>query len=270
MGMTKPDIHDYLLKRRTNLVWDDFNYYVSTDMWTTVATSAGGESVAAGNGDGGLLVLTTGGTQNNAVSARSTNKLWTFTNLKPIIFETVINYTDGDSNNAAMAFGFSSTWTAGTSSTDVLTDTAGLPQTSFSGCLFYKSPTDTVWSVITSVGSTQTITKTGMPCQGVAAGLNQVLQIQLMVLNGNVEASFFGGLFGIGGGSTGGMTNPGQLPALFPVGVAGTFPSRQIKHTVPIAGAVAMYAGAFAKNAGSGISQVCDVDYIGIDYLARP
>ena len=47
---------------------DDFAWYVTAHLWTSLATD-GGTSVAASAAHGGLLALTTGATDNNEAAA---------------------------------------------------------------------------------------------------------------------------------------------------------------------------------------------------------
>lgn len=274
MGFPKVDVHELLRKSRTNLFFDDFNWFVDAQMWTKFATSVGGEAVANSDGDGGLMTLTTGATLNNAVGLGSTRKLWTFGSMKPSAAQIEFKYTDADTDKMGFAFGFNSTWGATT-----LADTTFLPASSFSGCMVYKKPGDTTWSLVLSVGTDQTIVATSIPCQGIAAGYNQRFVIDLTIVNSFIEATFWiGAPQGIGGtqvnasvqGLAGGSVVGGEMPAVYTaLGIGGMLPGRQIKLTKAYAGAVAMTLGCAAK-AGSAASQVAYVDLMGVDYLARP
>ena len=76
------------------------------------------------------------------------------TNLKPIVFQTVIQYAEGNVDDANVIAGLMST-----SAANALLDDGGGPPASYSGLVFFKTDGDTVWQVETSVGGTQTTTR---------------------------------------------------------------------------------------------------------------
>lgn len=256
MGMNKPDIHNALQLRRTALVFDHFNEYVSGSghLWTS---GGSGGTVANNDGDGGILTLTTGAVQDQDAFVASTRKNWTFVSGKPLIFQIGCSYTEANTNKAGIYLGMASSFV------DVLVDTTYVLASPLSGVGIYKKPGDTLWTCFTSIGSTQYATQSTAPCQ--LAGIMQEFIIQVMVVGTSIEVTFFtGGMPAAtitGGGGTG-------LAPMIP-NVTTMARQQPIKHVVAYSGAAAMSMGASIK-AGSGSSEVLSVDYIGSEFLSIP
>jgi hypothetical protein len=83
-----------------------------------------------------------------------TNKNIVPTNLKPIVFQAVLQFTEGNTDDVNVIAGLLST-----SAANALLDDGGGPPASYSGLVFFKVDGDTVWQVETSVGGTQTTTR---------------------------------------------------------------------------------------------------------------
>jgi hypothetical protein len=83
-----------------------------------------------------------------------TNKNLVPTNLKPIVFQTVLQFTEGNADDVNVIAGLMSTTAA-----NALLDDGGGPPASYSGLVFFKIDGDTVWQVESSVGGTQTTTR---------------------------------------------------------------------------------------------------------------
>lgn len=248
MGMNKPDIHNSLELRRTSGIFDHFNSYTDTQLWT--AGGSGG-TVANSDGDGGILTLTTGAAQDQDAIVRTTRKLYTFVSGKPMLFQIGLSYTEANTNQAGIFVGFASSFT------DILTDTTYALPASISACGIFKKPGDILWSAFTSVGTTQYTTQSKTSC--IQAGLPQELVIQVMLAGSNLEATFWAGGFG--------ATASGRVPMLPNVTTMAAM--QPIKHVIAYSGAVAMYAGASVK-AGSSSSEVVSVDYLGTEFLSMP
>lgn len=273
MGMTKAELGAYLAKARTDHFFDDFNNYEDTAsvtgaFWTKFNTSAGGESITNPDGDGGILSLVTGGTQNNAVGIASAKKLMTPTNGKALIGQCELNYTDAHNNDCAIFFGFSDTFSA----TVPLADTTFAPPASGTLIGWLKEAGDATWRVIVQIGSAQFFQQSTVPCQGIAAGANQRLVVYAAELNGYMEGSFWGGpqgLLGTGVNTMAGQLDGGERPAVYNSLGTGFLPGRQIKGTISNTSAAAMKFGIVVK-AGGANSQTVSLDYMAFDYLARP
>jgi len=255
MGMNKPDIHDQLRFRRTDLIFDHFNNYTSGQLWTSGGASG---TVANNDGDGGILTLTTGAVQSQSAWVATTRNNWTFVAGKPMLFQTAINYTEAATNQAAIFVGWAVTMNG------ILTNVTGVPNANTSACGIYKRPGETLWRAFSSVGTTQNDTQS--KTSTLAPGITQELGIMVMInANSQLEATFFTG--GMGPPTTTGGGPLGQKPMLNNVtGMSGLQP---IKHYVSITGAAAMQLGVYVL-AGSGSSEVVSVDYISAEHLAIP
>ncbi len=255
MGMNKPDIHPDLQLRRTAGVFDHFNSYTDTQLWTKGGISG---TVANSDGVGGHLTLTTGAVQSQTAFVWTTRKNWQFLAGQPLIAQTVLSYTEANTSQAGIFFGFTSAMTG------ILTAVTGVPLNPCSACGIFKKPGDILWSAFTSVGATQLITQSINSC--ILPGQPQELIVQVMLTQGNIlEATFWAG--GVGPTTITGGGPPGQT-AMLP---NSTSMSRMqpIKHSMSITGAVAMGFGVNVL-AGSGSSEVVDVDYLASEILALP
>jgi hypothetical protein len=270
VGLAQPAEHDLLVKCRTNLLFNDFNDYTSGGLFTS-GTTGGGASVANNDGDGGILTLTTGATQNNEAWVATTRKLYTFQAGRAYRFQCELAYTEGSVNQAAIAFGFCSAFGAG-----MLVDTTFVPVSTFSGTIIYKVPGETVWRACTSIGTTQSVSQSVNTT--IQPGLNQRMVIQAQIVQANLEVTFWTGTTGVTantgsvGATTGGINLSGMQPLLLNFNNTGIAQRGiPVKHTVAYSGAVAMFAGAFMKSgAAGGVSEVGKLDYLATEYLCRP
>ena len=216
-------------------MWDDFSYYTdANNNWTKAVGSGGGVAMTAGAG--GLLQLTTGGTQNIFASIATTNAVFKFLAGRNWYVEALINYTEVATNQAAVAFGLSSVI-----STSLLTNSTGVPVNSFSGALLYKQTGDTYLRAITSNGTTQTLTASAQSTQPATAANYQLWRMEGRDVDGsNMEVTFF-------------LNESPIMDQTF---------HRPIKQTVAISGAATMNLVLMLKNVGGANSEVLNVDYI--------
>ncbi len=255
MGLLKADVHDALTKSRTDGIFDHFNFYETAKIWTSITTGSGA-TVAAGDADGGILLVTTGGTTNNEAGFKSTNKLFTFVANKPMLCQIGFSYTEAHVDDAGIAFGLASSWT------NILADTTFALPSSLSGALIYKKPNDTLWSAFASVGTTQSTQQSIQACQN--AGQMQYFYIQCTPdYAGMIEVAFWQGPYGIPSSGASGTYLP-MLP-----NVTSMARQQQIKFYISYASAAAMQLGFFVKASGSN-SEVVSVDYIGSEFLSIP
>lgn len=133
---------------------DHFRTFSTGGEWTSLAADSG-SSVAAGDTENGILVLTTGATDNNEACVKTTKKWLKFGQDKPNFFEALVQYTEANTDDANVFIGLSSALGA-----DMMVDNGAGPATSFSGCGFYKTDSDpngNYWKIVVSLGSTQTL-----------------------------------------------------------------------------------------------------------------
>ena len=220
--------------------YEDFQHYVTAQNgWTSGVTAVGGESVAVGSsGFGGTVVLTTGATAANEANITRTNKNFLFGNDLPLIFETNLSWTEASTNKLNFFAGFTSI--TGTGSM-LQSGNAG-PSTNFSGCGIYKKGNTNTWSVITSIGTVQTLTDSDTS-KIPGAGVRNVLRIEILPVTATqIDVTFY----------LNGQQLRDQSSRNLP-----------IRHQmVTFTGAAAMGCGVFAV-AGAAASEAVTVDYVG-------
>lgn len=143
---------DFVDQDRT-LVWEEnFLWYISPHLWTATLTDSGTTVALTTHGGGVALTPSDGSVTNNDENYLSwTNKNIVPTNLKPIVFQSEIQFTEGNTDDANIIVGLSST-----SAANALLDDGGGPPASYSGMVFFKVDGGTNWNVECSVGGTQT------------------------------------------------------------------------------------------------------------------
>lgn len=142
-----------ILSNDRTLVWEDnFLWYISPHLWTSTLTDTGSVTALTTHG-GGVAITPSDGTvaDNDEAYIGWTNKNIVPTNLKPIVFQTVIQYAEGATDDANVIAGLLST-----SAANALLDNGGGPPASYSGLCFFKVDGGTNWNIEASVGGTQT------------------------------------------------------------------------------------------------------------------
>ena len=234
MGRTLATPSHQHLNNRIFTWFEDFAWYITPHLWTSLA-SDGGTSVAIVTGDNGLLGLTTGATDNNEAAVRTTNKLFTIADGKTLVGEALLQYSEAATDDANVAFGFSSVIGA-----DQLLDDGAGPATNFSGALIYKVDGGTVWKVVSSKGTTQTISTSTKTAGGTT---QQKLTITITPTTSTIaEVTYL----------------VDDVP-LYDAAIVNR--QQPIKHYITYASAVAMYVGAYVK-AGGATSEVLNIDWI--------
>lgn len=183
---------EFYLGRRSFGFFDDFFEFVSGDLWTDTSPDTGA-TVAVSDAAGGVLVLTTGGTDNNEAYCLTTKELFKFAADKPLVFETRLQYAEANTDDANVCCGFMDAVGA-----DSILDNGAGPKASYSGAVFFKVDGGTRWNVETSLGGTQTTTeltaansldKTAKTAGGASY---QTLRIEVLPVSTTVaEVSFF-------------------------------------------------------------------------------
>lgn len=171
---------------------EDFLEFVSGDLFFDTSGDSGA-AVASTDAVGGVVTLTTGGTDNNECYLHTTKELFKFAAGKPLFFEARIQYAEANTDDANVIVGFLDA--AGANA--IVDDGAG-PKGSYSGALFFKVDGGTRWNVETSVGGTQNTLEltaaNSLDRNAHAAGGSsfQVLRIEVNPLgSAQAEASFF-------------------------------------------------------------------------------
>lgn len=166
--------------------FDDFFYYVTADLWTTVASDSG--TVAVGDAVGGIVVLTpSDGTvaDNDETYIKTTAELFDVNATNSNLYaEARLQFAEANTDDANVAFGFADAVAANA----IVDNGAGL-KTSFSGAAIYKVDGENVWRCVSSVSTAQTISQSTTAAGGSAY---QTLRIEIRAVNGTqAEVTFF-------------------------------------------------------------------------------
>jgi len=140
--------------------FEDFNEFVSADIWTASCDTTG--SVEVGDGKGGIFTLTTHSDDNDAAWLTSTKELWAIDSTAKIYFEASIQYAEAATDDANIFVGL----TADTAATAVPMQAAGAGPTAVDHIGFWKVDGGTLWQYGTSDGSTQDTGSTGVTAGG--------------------------------------------------------------------------------------------------------
>lgn len=133
--------------------FEDFLEFVTGDLFTDTSADSGA-TVVASDAAGGIVVLTTGATDNNEAYLLTTKELFKFALDKTAIFEARIQYAEANTDDANVALGFMSAVAANS-----ILDNGGGPAASYSGAVFFKVDGGTRWNVESSIAGTQQTTE---------------------------------------------------------------------------------------------------------------
>lgn len=143
---------DVLLGIRQHGFFEDFNEFVSGDLFTDTSADTGA-AVANVDAAGGRVTLTTGATDNNECYLLTTKETFLFANDKPIEFGCRLQYAEANTDDANVCFGLMNAVAA-----DSILDNGGGPKATYSGAVFFKVDGGTRWQVESSLGGTQSTT----------------------------------------------------------------------------------------------------------------
>lgn len=212
-------------------VVNDFAVFATGTLgWTSLAADVGA-TVAAGSTRSGVVVLTTGGTDNNEAAVYTTNAPWLAIANKPIYGRFTAQYSEANTSAANVLLGFASSPGA-----NLLVDDGGGVRTSGSIIAVYKIDGGTVWRCHTRNGSSSTDTVSTTTAGGSAYSQIEIEARDYDGVNMQVEFRVDGVV----------LKDTNGLP---------------IRHYMPISGAAQMSAIGYIK-AGSGTSEVLNVDHI--------
>lgn len=238
MGMRLMDLPRSFLNRQVMLLEHDFTHYTTaTDGFSSVISDSG--TVAVGDAAGGKLVVTPSDgsvADNDEAYIKSTNELFLFANNKPQVCETILQFTEINTDDANVMFGFMNAVAANS----IVDDGAG-PQASFSGAVIYKVDGGTVWKCASSIGTSNTISTTTSTAGG---SLYQRLRIECTCSNSVVEVNYF-------------IDQLNQLASattsIAPQPLIDSTTLKPIKHTFSVTSATEMNVFAGVKNGGANL-----------------
>ncbi len=140
-------------------IFDDFNHFVTTDVWTSVLSDSG--SVAVSDGAGGIAKINPSSDGGNSQAdddqsyISTTTEVFKFATDKPLLFATRVRPYANTIGTIGLIIGLKDSVAA-----DSLQDDSSGPAASYSGALFFKTDSDTVWSCESSIAGTQTTVET--------------------------------------------------------------------------------------------------------------
>ena len=216
-------------------IYDHFTWLVTAHEWTTLVADAG-SSVAVGDAAGGVVVVTSGGTDNNEAMIRSTNELFLPVAGKPLDCESWVQYAEAATNAANIFVGFASAAGA-----NLLVDDGGGPRTSGSIIGIYKKDGETEWRLYTRNGSTYNDTLSSRTAGGSAYQKIEIFIEEYSLTECIVTCKIDGNYL--------------KYPAS--AGVAAGLP---IEHRVAYSGLTEMNFVPLYVKAGTGASQVASCD----------
>ena len=232
------ELWDGLRNRREFFEHDDFLWYISPHLWTSLAADAGA-SVAVGNTTAGVNVMTTGAVQENECAFATTNKVFLFAAEKPLLYETSLQISEANTNKAEPCIGFSSVM----NTANMMQDALAGPAASFSGAILYKTGGNLNWSFRVSIGSTNQDIATQHP-----VGDSAFHKYRIEIREGSQGTALLEAVPFIDGQQ---MLDANGKP---------------VKLSFAFTSAAQMQAGAYLK-AGSGSSEVLNVDYVSFGQL---
>lgn len=248
---------DFVEKRRTPALEDDFWTYTDTQLWTKTVTGAG-QTLTNPNSPGGVLSLgNAGSAANSSVVVASTIKPFVFAANRPMYLECELQYTEAATNGCGVFFGMASAFGA-----TFLADTTFIPVVTGSAVGIYKLAGETVWRGMVNVNGVQVLTgPTLESSQPSPTTTFQRLAIHVDMIGANMEVTFFAGQ----------RDTPGA-DAAFPAGLqqfreAASGFNKPIKLRISSASAVAMAAGFIEKQLNAGNAETVVVDYVSFSHL---
>jgi hypothetical protein len=180
--MRNLQVPSFLLGKPFHGVHDDFLHYVTGDDFSTVASDSG--TIADSDAVGGVLALEPSDgtiTNNDETYLKSTQETFKFAVDKPMYYDSLIQFTEGNTDDANVISGFKDAVAA-----DTLVDDGGGPPSSYHGCVFYKVDGGTKWIFETSMGATQVTNTTDATAGGSAY---QRLTIEVKENGGYIEVT---------------------------------------------------------------------------------
>ena len=183
MGMKLLSLPGSFTGRNAMFLESDFaNYTTAQDGFSSVITDSG--TVSVGDASGGKLsIVPSSAADNDKSYIKSTNELFLFANNKPQVAETHLQFTEANTDDANVMFGFMNAVAANS----ILDNGAG-PAASFSGAVIYKVDGGTVWKCASSIGTSNTVSTSTSTAGG---ALYQSLRIECVCLNSIVEVTYW-------------------------------------------------------------------------------
>ena len=213
--------------------FDDFFWYITPHFWTSLAADGGVTAPAQQDAEHGTVQMATAATDNNEVMVRSTNEIALFQADASMIFESRIQYTEANTDDANVAVGM-----VDAAGANVLSDDGAGDNINSSGVLIFKVDGETVWRAACEINGTIVETQSVQTAGGASY---QTLRIIGKPVSGvDYEFTYF--------------VDNVQLT---------DSNNRPIKHRLASASATEMRLVAGYIKAGSANSETLNIDYCG-------
>jgi hypothetical protein len=177
---------EFKLGRRAFGFMDHMDHLVDADRWTKIATDSG--TLVVGDAQGGILTITPSDgsvADNDEAYLHTTNELFIFDADRPMMCEALIQYSEANTDDANIMFGFVS----GAGANSIQDNGAG-PPASYSGAVIHKVDGGTKWVCESSVGATQT-TETSDETAGGATFQRLRIEVHTGRGTNKVDIAFF-------------------------------------------------------------------------------
>lgn len=180
-----------LLLERVHGFHDDF--YSESSVWSTTATDSGTTAISDAAG-GVMAIAASDGTaaDNDETYYHQAGETFKFAANKPIQFESYVQFTEANTDDANVYVGFLDGWAA-----NALQDNGAGPKTTASGVGFYKVDGGTNWNVFYSDSTTQTSVELTAAnsldgtAQTAGGSSYQKLGIQVLEVGSRLKCLFF-------------------------------------------------------------------------------
>lgn len=164
--------------------FDDFTHFVDGDTWTMLDADSGSSVAEDADGQHGVVQLICATTDNNEAALATSNELFLFAADKSFRLATRIQYTEVNTDDANVAFGFADAFGA-----NLITDDGAGVGIANSGVLIYKLDGGTVWRCNSENNGVSTDTVSTKTAGGSSY---QTLEIVGRAVDGtNYELTFF-------------------------------------------------------------------------------
>lgn len=160
MGYKSTQNPERYFSRDEFALFDDFAEFVTGDVWTSAVAGTGTVTHEGSLGRSAMKLFNTAA--NDAAVLASTHELFKFRAGKAMTAEGLIEFTDVDTDDGMVFFGWADALAATT-----MADTSGAI-TATDACCIYKLPDTSVWAFHTEINgtSTATVSTTASPGSG--------------------------------------------------------------------------------------------------------
>lgn len=215
-------------------LFDDFTWFVTAHNWASTVTDGGSIAVATDVAGGAIRLTNDTAANNDEIYVASANANYILAAGKNLYGEARIQFTESNTDDANIAFGFASSVAA-----DLIVDDGAGLRTSGTILAIYKVDGGTKWICVSRNGST-VYTNTSSTTAGGSAF--QTLGVEVVELLGTTATIVFK--------CDGEILRDGTT-------------GQPIRHQLPYSGATAMQVFVGQKN-GSANNELTTVDYIGV------